>query len=134
MAGPTKKVDAALVTQLQGAIEELRAKIAALEAAPPAAIAATKKATKAGQPRESMSYSITGCFKPDSKQPPQCLLLSRWAFEAQQAIGRDITEPELFGAFLTHEDEWKRKHTQPIWHVWQYYRPRMISARLVKMY
>ncbi len=132
MAGVTKKTDPALVAQLQEAIEELRAKIATLENNPP--VVREKKVTKAGQPRESMSYSIVGCFKPDAKQPPQCVLLSRWAFEAQQAVGRDLTEPELFGAFLTHEDEWKRKHTQPMWHVWQYYRPRMIAARLVKMY
>lgn len=127
-----KKVDSALVEQLTAAIEELRGKIAAMEANP----AATKerRATKAGQPRENMSYTIKNCFKAESKQPPQCLLLSRWAFEAQQAVGRDLTEPELFGAFLTHADEWNRKNTQPIWRVWQYYRPRMISAGHVAMY
>lgn len=124
--------NAALITQLQEAIGGLRAEIETLKANPPAA--KTRKETKAGKPRESMTYEVPGFFKAESKQPPQCLTLSKWAWDAYKTVGRPMTEPELFEALNAHADEWKRKHTQPIWHVWQYYRPRMISSGHVKMY
>ena len=121
----------ALVAQLTETVSALVEKIAELEgklvAAPPVA----KERKKPGEPRPGTFYEVKGYFKKEHKQPPQCLLLSKWAFEAAQALGRNITEPELCGAFMTHEAEWL--YDQSMWEVWAYYRPRMIKAGHVRM-
>jgi hypothetical protein len=133
MATSNKQSTAALVAQLTDAVAALRAELAATKEQA-ANSPREKKESKAGKPRENVTYAISGCFKKEAQQPPQCKQLSTWAWEARQKFGRDLTEPELFAEFETHADEWNRRNTQPIWHVWQYYRPRMIQAGHVRMF
>lgn len=133
MATTTKQNTAALVAQLTEAVAALRAELEATKARVALAPAKEKKESKAGKPRENVTYEIKGHFKPEAQQPPQCKQLSTWAWELRQKLGRNVTEPELFAEFETHAAEWNRRNTQTIWHVWQYYRPRMIAAGHVRM-
>jgi hypothetical protein len=134
MAGTNKPNTAALIAQLTEAVASLRTELAEAKASAAVATPREKKESKAGKPRENVTYEINGYFKKEAQQPPQCKQLSLWAWEARQKFGRNLTEPELFAEFEAHAAEWNRRNTQTIWHVWQYYRPRMISAGHVKMF
>src|SRR4051812_9206490 len=116
-----------IFTRLETAEKEL----AELRAAPPAPVKKAGKESTEPIPRENTFYEVKSYFKSD--QPPQCLKVSKWAWEAAQAIGRDINEVELYGAFETHAAEWT-KYSQTMWEVWGYYRGRMIGARHIRMY
>ena len=124
----------ALLAQLVEQVSLLRNELTEAKAKLENAPVKEKKESKAGKPRETVTYEIKGYFKADAKQPPQCKMLSLWAWEARQKFGRDLTEPELFAEFETHAAEWNRRATQTIWHVWGYYRPRMIAAGHVRMF
>lgn len=129
-----KQNTAALAAQLTEAVAALRAELEEVKARQALAPVREKKESRAGKPRENTTYEIKSYFKAEAQQPPQCKLLSRWAWDAQQKFGRNLTEPELFAEFEAHAAEWNRRNTQPIWHVWQYYRPRMMSAGHVRMF
>ena len=121
---PKVKQQPADLALLLNEIKILRAEIDNLKQP----VVAAKKSTK-GQPRPDVYYILAGV--PSQGMPPQALACAR--ILATAADTNHITEAEAMKLMVDAEADGRIRTTQGAWHIFQYYRPRLIGGNYLVM-
>lgn len=112
------------VADLMAKVQELSIELAALKQQPP-----TAQKSEKGQPRPDVYYVLAGV--PTHGLPPQAIACAR--ILATAADVNHISEAEAMNLFDKAKETGKLRTKQGAWHIFQYYRPRLIEGNYLVM-
>jgi hypothetical protein len=113
------------VALLLAEVQNLRKEIETLKQQPPKV---ARKVAK-GQPRPDVYYVLSGV--PTQGLPPQAIACARILSSASNT--NHISETEAMELIVAAAASGKLRTTQDPWHIFQYYRPRLIEGDFLRM-
>lgn len=118
-----------LQQQLLDQIAELSKQVAELKQNQQQQVQTVSKKREKGQPRPDVYYVLAGI--PTKGLPPQAINCAR--ILATAADTNHIPEAEAMALIEAGKAAGKLKTTQDAWHIFQYYRPQLISGDYLVM-